>query len=35
MLNPPMQDDKALRPLDLLMASRATLAADTAFSLFL
>lgn len=35
LLIPPMQDGKALRYLDLLMASRATLAADTMFSLCL
>lgn len=35
MSDPPMQGDKALRPLDLPMASPATLAAETAFSLFL
>ena len=35
MLNPPVQDDKALRYLDLLMVSHATLAADTTFSFFL
>lgn len=34
-LIPPMQDDKALRYLDLLMASHARLAADTTFSLCL